>query len=511
MGSNFIKCCEKRSKPLIESKLNDRLNESIDSSQGTNLNNGSKRSMHIFVNKSIFIMQENGTPDDNYILSKTLGEGAYGVVIKATHKLTNAIRAIKSIKKSGRLSDLEITNEINMLSMIDHPNIIKIFEFYKTKDRYYIVTEYCQGGELFQKIISAAPLEENLAALIMYQLFSAVHYCHKIGLIHRDLKPENILLTGNELNPMIKIIDFGTAKIFDKAKNERHVIGSSYYMAPEVWNKDYNEKCDLWSCGIILYILLTGEPPFNGQDDKEIMNNIRTGIYDMNRSNITKCSFEVKDLITRLLVKNPKFRISAEECISHQWFKKFDTKNKINHLPEKIIRRLIENIHSYNPSCILKQAALGFLVHNCPEMEDIIDASKLFNKIDINGDGMIIKQELFEGLNKMLNDSSSLSDDVDKIFKILDSDCNGYLEYGEFVRAAIDRKIFLNNTYLKFAFSHFDINKDDSIMLKEIREVFGKYCRDIEDFEKVIHEVDLNGDGYISFSEFEIMMNNILK
>jgi calcium-dependent protein kinase len=518
MGSMIKTCCDRDNKQQTERQLSNKDTELPENSvQHTNLKptiNPTNRD--ILVNKSMFINYERGSPNDNYILAKTLGEGAYGIVIKATHKLTKSTRAIKVIKKMGENKETEITNEINMLTMIDHPNIIKIFEFYVTKSEYFIVTEFCQGGELFDKIIEAAPLEEEFAASIMYQILSAVHYCHKMGIIHRDLKPENILLNGNEKkNMMIKIIDFGTAKIFDRNINENKMIGSCYYMAPEVLSKNYNEKCDLWSCGVILYILLTGEAPFNGHNDEEIMNRIIKGVYNMNKSNILKLSEEAKDLINCLLIYNPINRISAEEAVKHPWFTKFNTKNNINFVPENKIKDLITNIKNYNPGFILQQAALGFLVHNYPQMEDVIEASKLFNLIDTNGDGIIVKLELLDGLRNMLylnGESHRLKEDVEKIFKILDSDENGYLEYGEFVRAAVDRTRFLNNSCMKFAFNRFDTYKEGSINIKDVREVFGKFGNiDEGNFAKIISDVDLNGDGIISFSEFDTMMKNILK
>jgi calcium-dependent protein kinase len=339
-----------------------------------------------------------------------------------------------------------------------------------------------------------------------------------MGIIHRDLKPENILLAGTDKNTILKIIDFGTAKIFEKDKNEHKMIGSCYYMAPEVLTKNYNEKCDLWSCGVILYILLTGEPPFGGNTDEEIMNKILIGNYNMNKEHINRRSNEVKDLMRGLLVKNPSSRISAEEALNHPWMKKFDIKNKFNKISEKKIKELLNNIKSYNPGFVLQQAALGFLVHNNPQLQDIVDASKLFNLIDSNNDGIIVKSEFFDGLKLMLNLKenavNSLKDDIDKVFKVLDSDDNGYLEYGEFVRAAINRRHFINDNYLKFAFNHFDTTKTGNINVNRIKEVFGKYRDDAlegEVFSKIIADVDLNGDGIISYREFETVMKNILK
>lgn len=158
-------------------------------------------------------------------------------------------------------------NEINILRELDHPNIVKMYEFFEDEKRYYIVTEICKGGELFDEIIARGKFTEKDAAVLMKQVLSCVNYCHKNHIVHRDLKPENILLEQNKDFDQIKIIDFGTSLLFDSAKSLDEKLGTPYYIAPEVLNKKYNEKCDIWSCGVIVYILLSGMPPFNGQSD----------------------------------------------------------------------------------------------------------------------------------------------------------------------------------------------------------------------------------------------------
>jgi calcium-dependent protein kinase len=463
----------------------------------------------------MFVSHELCNPAENYIFLEMLGEGSYGKVIKAKHKLTDSIRAIKIIKRTGKESTEEIRNEINMLTMIDHPGVIKIFEFYITPKEYYIVTEFCKGGELFEKIVEMAPLKEDVSAVIIYQIISAVHYCHKMNILHRDLKPENILFTGDSLdrNVKIKIVDFGTAKMFTNDA-EKKVIGSSYYIAPEVLERSYNEKCDLWSCGVILYILLTGEAPFNGSDDAEIIRNIKKGNLDFRKLN--KVSKEVLDLVKKLLVRNPNDRISAEDALIHPWFAMNNTKSIINNVDERTILTFITNLKSYKPDTLLQQATIGFLVHNNPQLTDIVEATKLFNLIDTNGDGKIVKFELYDGLKTILRIESDglnkLKEDVNTIFENLDSDGNNYLECEEFIRAAIDRKQFINERDIKFAFQHFDVDRTGEIDIDEIKNIFGKFEENIDEhFCKIIREVDLNGDNKISYYEFETMMKNILK
>jgi calcium-dependent protein kinase len=179
--------------------------------------------------------------------------------------------------KENEVDDMEIKNEIDILKKLDHPNTAKILEFYSTPKAYYIVTDYCSCGELYNQI--KHEYNENQLAVLFYQVFSALTYLHTNNIVHRDLKLENILISEIEKDKKtgkkyfwIKIIDFGTAKIFEKNKKEKAIVGSSYYIAPEVLQKAYNEKCDTWSAGVILYMLIVGRAPFDGADDEEIIN-----------------------------------------------------------------------------------------------------------------------------------------------------------------------------------------------------------------------------------------------
>ena len=176
---------------------------------------------------------------------------------------------------------------------------------------------------IISRIVDKGPFNEAYSAYVMFQILSAINYCHNMKIIHRDLKPENILIVERDKNnyPRIKICDFGTSKMFEKGAVQRKLVGSSYYIAPEVLKKRYDEKCDIWSCGVILYILLSARPPFAGDSDKEIMENVSTGKYDLQSSPFNKVSKSGKDLIQKLLVMDPKKRISAQEALTHNWFK----------------------------------------------------------------------------------------------------------------------------------------------------------------------------------------------
>ena len=336
-------------------------------------------------------------------------------------------------------------------------------------------------------------------------------------IVHRDLKPENILIVDRDKNnyPRIKICDFGTSKMFEKGAIQRKLVGSSYYIAPEVLKKHYDEKCDIWSCGVILYILLSGRPPFGGENDKEIMERVAIGKYDLQSSPFNKTSKNCLDLIQKLLIMDPKKRITAQEALAHPWFKDNRSKELFNQIKdESTLKKLIANLKAYRRDSIIQETALAYLVHNFPQMKDVINACKLFNQIDVNGDGKVNKAELLKGLQSKYK-SDTLEQDVEQIYHNIDMDNNGYIEYEEFVRAAVSKERFINENVLKFAFRYFDKDGSGEITFDEIEDVFKESVSDKskvhESLKKIISEVDTNGDGIISFSEFSNIMKKMLK
>ena len=474
----------------------------------------------INLTNDIIVSQSKADPGLDYKKLNFLGEGSFAAVYRVQNRITDAVRAMKVINKSSTCSaedDKEIFNEINILRTMDHPNILKIFEFYSNRESYSIVTELCSGGELFQEIVDKGPFTETYSAYVMYQIFSAINYCHKMNIIHRDLKPENILIVDRDKNnyPRIKICDFGTSKMVEKGAVQKKLVGSSYYIAPEVLKKRYNEKCDIWSCGVILYILLSARPPFGGDSDSEIMERVALGKYDIESKPFNKISKSAIDLIQKLLLMDVNKRISAEDALNHPWFKENKAKELYNQIKdENTLKKLINNLKNYKSDSVIQETALAYLVHNFPQMKDVVNACKLFNQIDTSGDGKITQAELLKGLQKKIK-SDTLEEDVAKIYKNIDMDNNGYIEYEEFVRAAVSKERFLSENILKYAFRYFDKDGSGEITFDEIEEVFKQSIADKnkvhESLKKIISEVDINGDGVISFDEFSTVMKKMLK
>jgi calcium-dependent protein kinase len=219
--------------------------------------------------------------------------------------------------------------EIDILSEMDHPNIIKLYEYFEDESRFYLVTDLCKGGELFDDIVKKTRFREWEAALIMKSLLSALCYLHNKGIIHRDIKLENVLLEFSKDNDTVKLIDFGTARRWDiKSDDDEDLItekiGTPYYIAPEVLNKNYNSKCDVWSAGVIAYTLIGGSPPFNGQTDQDIMKAVKDGRFDFRADRFRRMTPPCEDFICKLLTYDFRDRPTAQKMLQHKWLTERD-------------------------------------------------------------------------------------------------------------------------------------------------------------------------------------------
>ncbi|MGL4947765.1 MAG: serine/threonine-protein kinase, partial [Mycoplasma sp.] len=286
------------------------------------------------------------------------GTGSFGIVQKLRHKPSNQIRAMKIIKKDSSYEDKhwkEIQNWMNW----DHPHILKWYEFFYDKKNWYIITEFCEGGELFEKIKDRDGFfSEKDAAKILKQVLQAVAYCHSVGWVHRDWKPENILLEGDDLDN-IKLIDFGTSNFFKPGQKFKQRLGTAYYIAPEVLQKNYDEKCDWWSIGVIMYIWLTGEPPINGKNDDEILKNVRNCYIDFTSSWFDSVSESGVSLLQKLWEKNPYKRLSALEAIDHPWIKNQAPNSKWN---PQAAKKVFVNLKNFQADQKLQEASVAFIV-----------------------------------------------------------------------------------------------------------------------------------------------------
>jgi calcium-dependent protein kinase len=459
-------------------------------------------------------MLVNENKDDfnkHYILIETLGEGSFGKVYKVKQRTTNMTYAMKLVKKHQNIQSGQknFLNEIYILRKLDHPNILNIFEYFSNEKYWFFVMEYCRGGDLYEKICEMKYYDEATAANIIKQLLSCVSYLNQLGIAHRDLKPENMMVNmKNEKEIEIKLIDFGTATYVKKGKKLSLKVGSPFYVAPEVLKGSYGLECDVWSCGIILYILLCGYPPFEGKNQEEIFDGILKKKINLNNDEWEEVSNEAKDLVSKLLEKDPNKRITAQEAIKHPFINKKSRKLSV---ADKVTKISLKNsLYNFRSKQKLHQAAIAFIVHQMSNNKMFDELKEIFKELDESGEGLLSKEELKKGYNKFFNDNLS-DNEFDEIMKLIDQDKSGEISIEEFLRATVDRENLVTEKNLKLAFDYFDKDHSGSLTPDEVKDVLG-LTDDNEKTTKIVNdimkEIDVNGDGVISYDEFKLMMTN---
>jgi calcium-dependent protein kinase len=455
----------------------------------------------------------NSKPEDNYKIICKLGKGSFGSVFKVKHKITGEIRAMKIIRNTSVVDRAGVNNpkflkEIHVLKELDHPNIIKIFEYYVDNKNHYIITELLTGGELYETILKCRKFNEKTAAFIMRQILSALNYLHSKGIVHRDIKPENILVQKidkkeNQDEIYIKLIDFGASNFFKENEILKLKVGSPYYIAPEVLNKNYNEKCDIWSAGVVLYVMLTGKFPFVGQTSQKLFESIKTGKYRTEGKEWEAISLEAKELIGKMLELDKNKRISASECLKSEFLSILDTKKE---MPD-MLPSVFTNIFKLNAREKIQQATIRIIVHNIQHNENIEKLRDIFDLLDINKDGQLTYSEIKQAFKKIFPDNYITEEKMNIILEKLDEDNDGVISYEEFLRVTINEKILLEKNNLRLAFDKFDLNKDGKLSKDELLNVLDKGASDYVD--DLLNLIDKNKDGYISFEEFCHLMNKV--
>ena len=452
--------------------------------------------------KKDFVGKFEGIFLDNYDVIKQLGKGGYGKVYRVMNKKTKEIRACKHLSKLSIKNLEKFQREIEILRKADHPNIIKLYEIFESKRSYYLIMEECKGGEVFDRIIEHIQKKdmysEKDASIILRQMMSAVEYCHNNGIAHRDLKPENLLYLndGPEDNNPIKVIDFGLSQVISPQRKLKTKVGTAYYVSPEILNGAYSEKCDIWSAGVILYILLSGDPPFNGPSDLAIYKKIAEMKFDFPENKWSRISDEAKDLIKHMIAPENK-RYSAREVMEHPWMKvTSENKTYLNFDPSFLV--------DYARSNPFKKMTLLFIASRLDESE-IDSLKKTFEAFNLQKDGQISYEELKKGL-KELNCQKITDEELSELFKSIDVDKNGKIDYTEFLAASLQKKMYLKEERLYEAFCNFDLDGCGKITKEELMNVLKSDPSQEREIENIIKSIDKNGEGSINYKEFLEMM-----
>jgi len=456
-------------------------------------------------NTGNLVMERAGKISDFYSLDKKrLGEGSYGFVSKAKNKSTEAIRACKTIRKAALKNSDDLKREIAVMKQLDHPNICKLYESFEDHKHIYLIIELCTGGELFDRIIEVGHLSEAQCANLMQKMLRAIFYMHELHLTHRDLKPENFLFTNKDPieKSTLKLIDFGLARSFKTGQMLTTKAGTPYYVAPQVLAGKYTEMADIWSLGVIMYVMLCGYPPFYGDTDQEVLEKVRAGVVVFQAADWKGISEDAKILIKNLLKMNDKDRYTAEQALNHEWIKNTaPTSENVSIRPG-----FVDKLRGFRSTNKLKKAALQAIANNLGDSQ-IQNLRQVFEALDENGDGLLTAAELRAGLEK--SGLTEVPGDLQSILEGIDTDGSGVIDYTEFLAATIDRKSYMKEDALWAAFRVFDRDGNGSISKAELALVLGDenvtsmYAKDMAEIMK---DVDTNGDGEIDFEEFKAMM-----
>ena len=502
--------------------------------------------------------QRHQSPWEFYEELEELGVGNYGVVKKVRLiKNPEVIRAMKIIPEENVVQGegASLIDEIEILKKLEHPNIMKVYESYVYDNNYYIVSELCDQGHLLGKMEKLERMDQIVVKFLMDQILNAVAYLHSKNILHGDIKLENVLLykvskrggrrftsinqdfNDNEalrddinknysqnktsaksknyiqdmMNYEIKLIDFGCSKYFvkrNKKKKLSGIIGTSIYCSPEVVDNLYDEKCDEWSCGVLMYILLGGIPPFYGETEEEIFEKIKKCEYDFSPPPFKKVSKNCKDLIRRLLEPKKQYRIKANEALSHPFFtESFDPNSAMTE--NKDLNVLKQFIKPVKYASKFHEAVVAYLCVNfLPEEEEKI-LKTVFRYLDKDNKGIVTKEAIKQCLEEINVDFSD--EDLKQLFDSIDENGSGLIEYQEFIRNACDIQKLMSEGNLKNVFHV--VCGDKEVMTGE----------DIKKFvfhDSVVHEQTLNEyfaqlgmklEDKITFYDFFNMIKNNCK
>lgn len=463
----------------------------------------------IKVDPSIFVMENKKNFQDVYRVTQSLASGTFGEVKICFHRESGQKRAVKLFRRELMNStddSNQLLKEISILRNLDHPNIIRTFEFFEDSKRLYLVMEYCGGGELFTEILKRQSFSEEDSAKIFFQILSAVSYLHSKGIVHGDLSPENILLEEKHGSLNVKIADFGSAVLNKEKRFANADVGKAYYTAPEVYEGVMTENSDMWSLGVILYILLCGHPPFDGENDEQIISLVKRAKVSKKGKIWSQVSPSAKDLIDKLICSSSN-RLTSIQAISHEWV------NSHHHVSglRGTFTDVISNLKAFHAPHKLKDAIMTYLTSQFSSVQETKELREVFFSLDKNGDGHISKEELIQHFSPTMGIIPA-EEEAEKILKQVDTDSNGFIDYTEFLKVNLDSKVLLSDEHLKIAFALFDYDGDGKISPAELKKLLeGNRESDENLWTNIVKSLDANGDGEIDLQEFKaIVRSNIL-
>ena len=429
---------------------------------------------------------------------------------RATHQKCTVRRIVKtsSVRRSQTIEKLY--TEVEVLSKVDHPNILRTFETFEDSQSYYVISEAVIPGE-FQRFLDRwAKLPLHVTVTVMEQVLSALNYCHQQGIVHRNIKLDNLVFQeppGDDTFTL-KVAGFSDACLLPLHKLLDTVIGSSTFIAPEVLSRHYTEKCDIWSCGVLFYYLLTGKFPFEGETTADVLRKVRAGEAQFDGERWRGVEEDARDMVRAMLAVNYELRPSASECLSNRWF--------LCHCPassnrSKPFLRSMSNLLASQAHAALKQAIMFFIISRVADQREIGALAQSFRALDVNKDGKISSEELKQGFERLMPPDRAETE-VERIMDLADLNKNGAIDYTEFLISSFSREKLLSSENLVMAFNSFDGDGSGKISVNELKELF--VIRSDQDKEalwkELVSVVDSSGDGEIDLREFVDLMTKAL-
>ncbi len=467
---------------------------------------------------TIFTVTSSLQKDINnlYTFKEIIGKGTFGIVrtgFRTKEIAPHKIYAIKSIDKTKLTQNVidNIEKEIDIISSLDHPNIARFYETFNDDKYFHIVTELCRGKELSKLIKqNGGKIKEKNCRIIIMKILHAINYCHSRGVVHCDLKPDNIIFeTPNEgeenedentLNLLdLKLIDFGLSSRIKKNEKLNNIVGTPSFIAPETIKGEYDEKCDVWSIGVILYYILSGTFPFIGNSNSEIFEKIYKNEPIFRKNIFNDISENAIDFIKKCLVKNPNQRPSAKECLSHPWLEPIF---KHIHSDGFLKDNLILNFSSYHKSPQFKKLILKYLVSNMGHTE-LGPYKSAFYAFDFKNQGVVTKKDIKKVFNLYNFDITDVQ--IKNIMSICDDPSKSFLTYSEFICCCINISDYLTHEQLVNTFLLFDMDNNlliDSNDLKNTLLRCGKDVINYKDIDKIFLEANKEEDNKININQF---------
>nr|BCU41350.1 calcium-dependent protein kinase [Gentiana scabra] len=442
--------------------------------------------------------------EEKYLVDKELGRGEFGVTYLCIDRETRELLACKSISKRKLRTAVDVDDVRREVAIMKHlptnSSIVRFKEACEDDNAVHLVMELCEGGELFDRIVARGHYTERAAASVVRTIVEVVQLCHNHGVIHRDLKPENFLFANKKENSPLKAIDFGLSIFFKPGERFSEIVGSPYYMAPEVLKRNYGPEIDIWSAGVILYILLCGVPPFWAESEQGVAQAIIRGVIDFKREPWPSVSESAKSLVRQMLEPDLKLRLTAKQVLEHPWLQ--NAKKAPNVPLGDVVKSRLKQFSLMNR---FKRKVLR-VIADFLSAEEVEDLKDMFRKIDTDNDGVVSVDELKAGLRKF--NSQLAESDVQTFVEAVDTGGKGNLDYGEFLAVSLHLRRMTNDEHLRKAFSYFD--KDDNGFIEPnelcdaLMEDGADDCTDVAN--DIFQEVDTDKDGKISYDEFVAMM-----